>query len=531
MTQILRKISAALFLPLLCSIASSHAQSGLKTINPSSGGKIVYGQVDGQSTEAGAMGAVLRSLHSSLGEKPQVGKLFDVRGTDSVATFFTVTRHDQGAGKGPLHIEGMLIATKVSTDHVEAALVSDDAARFNQTLPAMMKTLMSVWHPFEGAATADGEASASNAPAAQLERVVTRDRSAAITLPSNWQLSPGSGGGTLIAFGPHGETAEMDSTFLAADTNNPKVQQQMRNAQSGGLRNTSYANARYYPYGANQVKTFVDILQDARRRGRLPAASYNIADSNTVQTSPQQHCTHMTGTVDYQDGKGVRELTAVYCVNAPGPFGNWMSYANVTTVPQQFAAGRADTLSAIMQSFTVDNSVVQHEGAVLAAPSVGASIAAGKAAANRVNAAHQAEDIHNSSVYQHCGFHRQAQPGVWKLPARLRRRLHRRQHGTRHSLGRRRSRASAKQSRPLRVRQRPQLLERHRLTNAVSRMLIRRQGFQLRCGQTVQNEMGGFLDKIQQVSHRFAVIASWQEHRSAQGFISPWVGNDGGGLK
>jgi hypothetical protein len=398
--------AAAILFIVLFSSTLATAQGGLKTINPPQGGKIVYGQVDGQTTEAGAMGAVLRSLHNSLGEKPQVGKLFDVKGTDSVATFFTVTRHDQGAGKGSLAIQGMLIATKVSSDHVEAALVSDDASRFNKTLPAMMKTLMSVWHPFKdaeasGGNVSGGNASGSSSPVPQLHQVVTQDRSAAISVPDGWQLLPGSGGGTLIALGPHNESAEMDSTFLTADTNNAHVQQTMRTVQNGGLRNTAYAKAFYYPYGGNQAKTFVDVLQNSRRRGGLPVATYNIANATPLPVQGQQHCTHLTGTVDYQDGKGVREMNAVYCVNPPGPFGNWMSFANVTTAPQQFAAAERDTLSAVMESFKFDNKVVQGEAARYAAPSIHNSIAIGDAVRTRVNAAHQAEDIHNSSVYQH----------------------------------------------------------------------------------------------------------------------------------
>jgi len=393
--------AATILLLVLSSSIVATAQSGLKTINPPQGGKIVYGQVDGQTTEAGAMGAVLRSLHNSLGEKPQVGKLFDVKGTDSVATFFTVSRHDQGAGKGPLAISGMLIATKVSSDHVEAALVSDDASRFNKTLPGMMKTLMDVWHPFQGAEVSGGNASGASAPVAQLHQLVTQDRSAAISVPDGWQLMPRSGGGTLIALGPHNESAEMDSTFLTADTNNPRVQQTMRTIQNGGLRNTAYANAFYYPYGANQAKTFVDVLQNSRHRGGLPVASYNIANAIPLPAQGQQHCTHLTGTVDYQDGKGVREMNAVYCVNPPGPFGNWMSFANVTTAPQQFAAAERDTLAAVMDSFKFDNNIVKGQAAQIAAPSIHASIAAGQAATQRINAAHQAEAIHNSSVYQH----------------------------------------------------------------------------------------------------------------------------------
>ena len=393
--------AATILLLVLSSSIVATAQSGLKTINPPQGGKIVYGQVDGQTTEAGAMGAVLRSLHNSLGEKPQVGKLFDVKGTDSVATFFTVSRHDQGAGKGPLAISGMLIATKVSSDHVEAALVSDDASRFNKTLPGMMKTLMDVWHPFQGAEVSGGNASGASAPVAQLHQLVTQDRSAAISVPDGWQLMPRSGGGSLVALGPHGETAEMDNTYTAGDTNNPRIQQLMRTIQNGGLRGTSYANAIYYPYGANQAKTFVDIVQQSRRKGGLPAANYNITGATPVPAQAQQHCTHLTGTVDYQDGKGVREMNGVYCVYPPGPQGSWMSYSNVATAPQQFAADERDTLAAVLDSFKFDSRIVQGEAARYAAPSIASSKAAGAAATARVNAAHQAEDIHNSSVYQH----------------------------------------------------------------------------------------------------------------------------------
>jgi hypothetical protein len=394
-------IPVAAFLVMVLSGPSARsAQGGLKTINPPQGGKIIYGQVTGESTEAGAMGAVLRSLHQSLGEKPQVGKLFDVRGTDSIATFFNVTRHDQGAGKGPLQVSGLLIVTKVSTDHVEAALVSDDAARFPKTLAPMMKTLMSAWHPLAGADSAGS--GASGAPAAQLHQVATQDRSASIGLPSGWQLVPNmSMMGSLVAQGPNGESAEMGITFLAGDTNNPKVQQLMRTLQNGGLRNTSYASATYYPYGADQAKTFVDLIQGVRRKAGLQPAVYNLTSATPVPANSQQHCTHLKGTVDFSEGKGPRELNALYCVNPPGPAGNWMSSAYMTSVPQQFAGTERATLGAIMQSFQVDQAMVQQQANQIAAPVIAQIHAIGQASAAAAQAAHQREDIHNSSVYQH----------------------------------------------------------------------------------------------------------------------------------
>src|SRR5271165_5707084 len=98
------------------------------------------------------MAAVLHSLHTQYGDRPQVGKVFHVRGTNSVAVFFTLVKRNQGNTK----VAGMLIASKAS-DHVEAALVTDDAARFGTTINPMLVTLFKVWHP---AADSGGTASA-----------------------------------------------------------------------------------------------------------------------------------------------------------------------------------------------------------------------------------------------------------------------------------------------------------------------------------------------------------------------------------
>jgi hypothetical protein len=42
------------------------AQTALKTIENPGGGRIVYGRVDGQTTEGGAMSAVLRSMQQQV---------------------------------------------------------------------------------------------------------------------------------------------------------------------------------------------------------------------------------------------------------------------------------------------------------------------------------------------------------------------------------------------------------------------------------------------------------------------------------
>ncbi len=65
------------------------------------------------------MAKVLRNVHNNCGERPQVGRVFKVRGTNSDAVFFTVVNHPQGNKQ----VAGMLIAAPTGPNQVEAALV------------------------------------------------------------------------------------------------------------------------------------------------------------------------------------------------------------------------------------------------------------------------------------------------------------------------------------------------------------------------------------------------------------------------
>jgi Short C-terminal domain len=375
------------------------AQGGLKTIDPPQGGKIVYGQVAGQTTEAGAMGAILRSLHNQLGDRPQVGKLFQVRGTQSVAAFFSVNKKNQDGSQ----IAGLIIAAKATSDHVEAALVTDDAARFPKTLGPMMKTLFGVWHPFAVAQTGGSVAptSSSSGPA-PLRTITLQDNSASVGLPDGWNIVPNrSSMGTIVAVGPNGETAELDITFLTYDTNNRSVQQTMQMLRNGRLGNSAYARATYYPYGGDLAKTFVYMIQNVRRKAGLPQASYNFNSVTPVAGSGQERCVRMIGTADMNDGKGQKEFNGIYCASPPGRFGGWLSEAYTTMAPVQVAARERATLGAILQSFNVNMSVVNAQSARISAPAIAQIHAVGRAAANQAAAAHERNDIQNSSVYQH----------------------------------------------------------------------------------------------------------------------------------
>jgi hypothetical protein len=274
-----------------------------------------------------------------------------------------------------------------------------------------MKTLMSQWHPMAGAQTAGGSNGGGAAvgggtgaagPAAQLRTMVTQDQSASIGLPAGWQLFPNqSGMGTIVAGGPNSEVVSLDLTFSATDPNNPAAARTRQIVASGGLRNTVYANAFYYPYGADPGRTFVDIVHHVQQKVGMQPADFRIASESPAQLMPNARCFHLEGTMDSHNGKGTQALNDIYCIGQEGRAGGWLSFVFGYTAPQAVAEKERATLGAIVQSFQMNQRVVNQQSAAIAGPSIANTMRIGQMVNARVQAAHQAEDIHNSSVYQH----------------------------------------------------------------------------------------------------------------------------------
>jgi hypothetical protein len=367
--------------------ACAQAQAPLTTIDSPGGGKIIYGHAEGQTTEAGAMGSILQTLHRKYDDKPQVGRVFQVRGTNSAAVFFTLVKRNQGNA----HIAGLVIASQTAPGHVEAALLSDDAARFGSTVNPMLKTLFGVWHP---GAKMSGDVSP---PAQALTNFVLPDRSASVSLPAGWKVEPASGGGTIFANGPNGESVALDFPLLAMNSSDPRVRRTMQFAQGAG-RNTAYARALYYPHGADLGKTFVDLLQMRQRmRGQQPA-TMQIESESPVPAGAGSRCARLQGRGDSHDGKGIGEFTTVFCEGALSPMGQYMNLVFHTAAPTGIAAQQRATLGAILDSFKVDLSTVNRQAAALAAPAIEQIHAIGRAAAAQAKQAHEMNDLHNRSV-------------------------------------------------------------------------------------------------------------------------------------
>lgn len=364
-------------------------------INNPGGGKIAFGRVDGQTTEAGAMAAVLHSIHAQFNDRPQVGKLFQVKGTQSIAAFFSVYKKNQDNTQRA----GLLIVTKVSTDEVQAATVSDDASHFGTSFQPMMKTLFSQWRPFAAAQAGSGKG--PGAPAAALERHELPDHSASVELPAGWKILANSGMGTIIAEGPAGESAALGFTLLVNDLNNPQVRQTYNVVRQGGLRNTAYAKELYYPAGGDLAKTMVDLQQIARSMQGLAPIVIQVENQSPVASTPGQRCVHSTGHMDIKDGKGMNEMNAVFCTTTPRPGGTYLAGYFRTLVPNALADKERATMGAILASFNVNQAIVQRQANALAAPLIEQIHAIGRAAANQAAAAQQRNAIQNSSVYQH----------------------------------------------------------------------------------------------------------------------------------
>ena len=382
--------ASVLSLATLLLANAAHAQTPLQSIDSPGGGHIVYGHVDGETSEAGAMGAVLRGMHRQYGDKPQVGKVFQVKGSGSSAVFFTLVKRNQGN----MPIAGLVIAAKTGADSVEAALLSDEAARFGTTVNPMLKTLFGVWHPASAAA---GQQAAGAAPPQSLTPYTLPDHSASVSLPKGWKVEQGSGGGTILADGPNGEAVSLGFPFLAMNSSDPRVQQTMRFAQGAG-RNTSYAHALYYPYGADTGKTFVDLLQMRRRMFGQSEASVQLSSESSIPAPAGQRCARLGGKIDPHDDKGVRQFDTVFCIGPLSRMGQYMSLGYHTAVPVALAEREHATMGAIMSSFQVNTQIVTAQAAAIAAPAITQIHAIGRAAAQQAAQAHAANDRYNQGV-------------------------------------------------------------------------------------------------------------------------------------
>ena len=361
----LGRFSAILSLSTLCIFAckaGTQAPTALTTINSPQGGKIVYGPLPGTTTQADALARMLRAVHNNNGEKPQIGRVFQFTGSNSVGVFFTVTDHPDGN----LQLAGMVIAAATGPNQVEAGMVYDIAARFGQTLNPMLQQLSTVWHPNAPAAASGSQARASKPPSSnssiRLHKVTLSDDTASVSIPEGWIVDPQSGGGGIWLHGNHGEEVMLNNAFMGIDTNSPAY----RNMQQMHMRPMHWEVD--YPANADLVQAFPDLIQLFRRTNGLPPANLQIEHVESAPAQQGTRCAQATLRVD-PNGKGMMAMYRVICAGTPKE-GVYPIYDYYALFPNADTSQARALGGAIFASFQIDLALVTARANAEAAPHI-----------------------------------------------------------------------------------------------------------------------------------------------------------------
>lgn len=370
------------------------ADEGLKTINNPGGGQIVYGPLGEVSSLKTAMVYVLRTVHSHFDDRPRIGKFFQAKDGQSVATFFAVTAKNQGGGA----ISGLAIVSMAEGNGAAGAILYDDAARFNKSEPVMMKTLNEAWHVASARPTAPVAAAAAGAPTSgpaparppivqtapqQLRRVTAGDHSASIALPPGWRVTA-VGGGQLSAEGPNGEMIGLGITYQGIQ--DPR---EMRMPSFGGRGGATLV----YPRGGNLFPAFVSVSNQVRRNKHLSQGTYKLTKSTPMPGGEIE----VLFEVDLHDGKGLRKGSALLGANVIPGVSIWALSVDTSNIPIKLADAESKTLTAILRSYSQNSRVVAQEGN----QDLARIHASAQAAQIRANAQSAANDAHNRAFDQH----------------------------------------------------------------------------------------------------------------------------------
>ena len=359
------------------------SQDGLSHLKGPQGGEIVYGPISGSGSVAGAMGAVLRQLHTRFGARPEVGRVVELRGSGTSTLRFSI-RPSQGPA-----VAGMIVVVPGAPGRLEAGVVYDDASRLATSFNPLMQALTAAWHP--GAPEAGGsDAAGASGATAPLRNIVLNDQSARVGLPQGWRLDRQSAGGTILAYGPNGEFAALGAPYFVIDPRTP----QGRQAQAmSGRPGTIYASALYYPFGAPLGRTFMDLGRMMTERSHTPAMPVRVDSEEPLGGSQGgTRCARLRGEGGIEAGHGPATFDTVFCVSPPQQ-GSWMALAYHVAAPNTVAGPERATLLAIRASFQQNKSVVDRQANAIAAPAIAqiheigrqSALAAAQADATRVD--------------------------------------------------------------------------------------------------------------------------------------------------
>jgi hypothetical protein len=386
----IRRFSTYLLLSILAiGFQAALAQARLQNIQSSQGGTIVYGSVDGVSTKPAALVAMLRMVHQTCAERPQVAQVFKVPGGDAVGLFFTVVNRAQGGN----HVGGMIVAAASGPQQVEVAMIANTIDRFNAAMSPMLRELFGAWHPsglpaastYASTAhtTADANpapvstaktglagASAKSvkdvpvdgghyAPAAKLHTVSASDNSVSIGIPDGWQLDSQSAGGAVRVLGPQGETIGLNMTRTAIDPTSPG----QRQLQRYGVRGAA-PGVMSYPFRGDMVHSFPALFQEWRRAGGMPSAELQIDKIDQVDAQQGEHCAQVDGHLDPHGNE--MHMSSMMCAFDPGQAGFYIVVFNNALIPTTVFDKDHLTAVAMIETFKLNMEVINQQMAAAA---------------------------------------------------------------------------------------------------------------------------------------------------------------------
>jgi hypothetical protein len=330
------------------------AEDGLKRLDFPDGGLIVYGSVQGQSTQRGAMAYLLRTLHNRYGEKPAVGGFFRTKDGHSLGAFFVLTDKSNGDRK----VAGMILVRSAGDDgegaRISAAMITDDENHFASSMKPMVEKLDEVWKPearagkleFEGRGVYFGSSNAE--PVAQpLHEAEFSDKSGSIGLPEGWKIA-GSSMGSVQASGPNGEELYLGVYVPVADS------------RASPLRNNgSHLSERYVAahYGDDPFQVLVSVSAQLRAKQKLPPASIDLIR----QQDKGNHCTLFEVNIDGHDSKGKTFSLIRECMIATR-FPEWWGITfDQATLPKEVAEKELPTIQAMARSYRINDHVIRTE--------------------------------------------------------------------------------------------------------------------------------------------------------------------------
>jgi len=245
-------------------------------------------------------------------------------------------------------------------NRVEAALLTNDASRFGQTVNPMLEQLFGVWHPGGRAAASGSSAAAQSAPAGsghsassvRLHTVTASDNSISIGIADGWQLDPNSASGTMSMIGPNGEQAVYSAMKSAVDPYNP---QQVSAVQYGIYKGTG---TMLYPYHPDLGKAYPELVQAWRRANNMPPAKIQVDKIEPIQGA--SHCVLVTGHID-GNGQGMKKLIDDICQWPPSQWGAYTVTRTFNIMTDDQSEREQSTVMAMFLSAKVNQQVINQQ--------------------------------------------------------------------------------------------------------------------------------------------------------------------------